>query len=144
MTILELVPDKFIVDELTGCWLYTGPLNKKGYGEIYYNHHKVHVHRLSAFLSGIILDWNDKTIHALHKKECPNKHCGNFEHLYAGTNSDNQRDMYDKGHIHHRKFLTQCKYGHPLEGENLYIAKDGRRRCNECRRRNARQHHHKL
>lgn len=30
-----------------------------------------------------------------------------------------------------------CKYGHPLEGDNLYISSEGRQRCRTCRRRDA-------
>lgn len=30
-----------------------------------------------------------------------------------------------------------CKYGHPLEGDNLYISSEGRRRCRTCRRRDS-------
>ena len=29
---------------------------------------------------------------------------------------------------------TLCKRGHPLDGENLYITPDGKRRCRTCRR----------
>jgi hypothetical protein len=33
---------------------------------------------------------------------------------------------------------SHCKHGHALEGSNIYVAPDGRRRCRACRRRNAR------
>lgn len=31
----------------------------------------------------------------------------------------------------------ECRYGHELEGDNLYISSEGRRRCRTCRRRDA-------
>jgi len=139
MNIMELFPDKFVVDPTTGCWLFTGGLTEKGYGKVRYKYHVVSIHRLSAYLS-LELDINDKSIHALHKKECPHKNCGNPEHIYLGDNTDNIRDAVGK-HYSPRKFITHCKYGHPLSGDNLYISPtDGRRRCNTCRRRNTKRH----
>lgn len=33
-----------------------------------------------------------------------------------------------------RRAMSECKRGHPLSGENLYINKHGRRVCKECRK----------
>ena len=35
---------------------------------------------------------------------------------------------------------TECTNGHPLEGENLYLTPDGRRKCRECVREAGRQY----
>ncbi len=32
-----------------------------------------------------------------------------------------------------RRLMTHCARNHPLRGENLYLWKDGRRRCRACR-----------
>lgn len=62
-----------------------------------------------------------------------NNHVSN---LAWGTKSDNSHDMVRNGrHNHARK--THCKYGHPLNGENLLVTAR-QRSCRACsRRRNA-------
>jgi hypothetical protein len=133
MTIIELYPDKFDVDPETGCWLFTGALGTKGYGNIKWRHYTVQVHRLSAYLS-LGLNLLDSTVHALHKPECPNRNCANPDHLYLGSNSDNVRDAIAKGtYVNPNKDKEYCKHGHLLLGDNVYIPKDGRRRCQICR-----------
>jgi hypothetical protein len=125
------------------CWLWTGAVDEKGYGKIFYQGNPVLVHRLSAHLFlGMNLYSN---IQALHKIICRNKNCWNPDHLYLGTNQENRRDAVKTGDAFNstaamRKLQTHCIHGHPLEGDNLYIAKDGRRRCATCRRNNAKRH----
>jgi hypothetical protein len=44
---------------------------------------------------------------------------------------------YKRGGGRHLK--TICAYGHPLEGENLYVTSEGRRRCRACHLRHVRE-----
>lgn len=115
-----------IIDENTKCLLYQGKLDRDGYGErVQFAYRKIRPHRAIAhFYLG--LDIDDENQKALHKLECPNKNCINFEHLYVGTAQDNALDRERK------HFKTHCIKGHPLSGENLYEYK-GKRFCKTCR-----------
>lgn len=75
-----------------GCWLWQGATNKKGYGHVTIEYITHTVSRLSAYLYlGLELK-NSRDVQVLHKLECSNKNCWNPEHLYLGSNDDNQRD----------------------------------------------------
>lgn len=53
------------------------------------------------------------------------------ENLRWGDGFDNQQDsVRNRSHVNSRK--TRCKRGHPLEGENLRILRNGNRECKEC------------
>lgn len=78
-----------------GCWLWTGAVNKKGYGDFYLQRGKrIHVmaHRLSYEMSfGAI----PHGLLACHR--CDNPPCINPSHLFLGTHLDNVRDAVSKG-----------------------------------------------
>lgn len=135
MTIIELFPDKFIIDPITNCWLYTGPINQGGYGTAMYRGNQLTIHRLSAFLSGLIIDITDSKIYVLHNIECLNKNCGNYEHLHTGNQYDNMQDAIKKGtHVSVIK-KGVCKNGHELTDNNVYTTpKSGDRRCLQCKK----------
>jgi hypothetical protein len=81
------------VVETEGCWLWTGTINKAGYGQITPRKgHKALAHRLSwMMLRGDI----PPGMCVLH--HCDNPPCVNPEHLFIGTAKDNMQDMYRKG-----------------------------------------------
>jgi hypothetical protein len=87
------------VDKTDTCWIYTGCLDRDGYG-IYYdqpNKKQHRAHRFSAILAG--LDIKGKVV--CH--HCDNPRCVNPEHLFVGTQQDNLRDMIaKKRHYHNR------------------------------------------
>lgn len=75
-----------------GCWLWTASTNAKGYGQFgVANGRCVLTHRFSFELHHGPLDgrW------ALHR--CDNPPCVNPDHLYAGTVTENVRDMLARG-----------------------------------------------
>lgn len=120
-----------IIDEITGCWLFQGSINKKGYGHIRFNARVMEVHRVSAHLFlGLIFGSGE---HALHKLECPNKNCWNPDHLYVGTNDENIRDRQLLGHtINNDMFKTHCIWNHEFTKENTFIDANGKRNCRTC------------
>lgn len=98
------------VDFQTNCWLFTGRVtHQKGYGRIEINGKRYFVQRLALVV------WRDfdidSELFALHKQECPNKHCFNPEHLYAGNAQDNLNDAKALGHLSN----GLCHKGHKLK-----------------------------
>jgi hypothetical protein len=80
------------VDKSGDCWLWTGHRGCKGYGAAWAEGRHQAAHRVSWELAfGAIPDG----LHVLH--HCDNPPCVNPDHLWLGTNSDNQRDCVAKG-----------------------------------------------
>lgn len=78
---------RFVVDDETGCWNWTGPITFGGYPcAIQYQYHKHAAHRLIYELyEGVVADH----MHVHH--ECNNKCCVNPAHLRPLTRSDHRR-----------------------------------------------------
>lgn len=76
----------------TGCFLYNGSTNIKGYGRTCFRNKVVGSHRLSYELTNGAI--NDRTIFVCHS--CDNPSCINPKHLWLGTHSENMNDMMKK------------------------------------------------
>ena len=81
----------------TGCVLWKGARNSKGYGVVSYKGTLHLTHRLSYTEAHPEEDIGDKVI--LHM--CDNRACINPEHLTSGTSMDNTQDMIRKGRMKH-------------------------------------------
>lgn len=55
-----------------------------------------------------------------------------LSNLAWGTHLDNMRDQRKHG-THRNRRKTHCPAGHPYEGKNLLVDKNGHRRCAICR-----------
>jgi len=95
------------IDPATGCWIWQGTCNHKGYG-LYRGTDYGGVYTRSAHRLALELKLGRPIrlgLHVLHS--CDNPPCCNGEHLREGTVSDNQRESYDKGrHIPTRGELS--------------------------------------
>lgn len=90
----------FIEGEKDNCWLWFGSLNEDGYGRFICNYEYYFAHRVSYLYYNSLLK---STLLVLHKRECFNKNCVNPNHLYSGTQKDNQEDrsiVYPESYNH--------------------------------------------
>lgn len=99
------------VDEMNGCWLWMGAVMPNGYGVINMrlddNNCNRLVHRVSAWVFTGFDIFSE--IQILHR--CDVRRCFNPSHLFRGTQLDNIRDAWNKGHLNnemqrHPKKLT--------------------------------------
>jgi hypothetical protein len=102
---------------VNGHWLWTGAVQSrlKQYGEMGIGGYNYSVNRLSLYCYTDSFDIDNPEIQALHKNECNIKNCFNPEHLYAGTNSENQQDL---SRLIQATSTFRC--GHARTPENTY------------------------
>ena len=106
------------------CWIWTGGVFNNGYGAIWFKGRNRGVHIIAAIL---YMDYElpahwDPLYQVNHK--CNNRLCFNPEHLYIGTQSQNNSDI-----AKHRGNV--CKYGHVGE---MNTNSFGCRYCKACNR----------
>lgn len=119
-TVLERFIEKYIVDPITGCWLWTARINTNGYGHFFHNGTMRDAHRVSYELhvgtvpDGLELD---------HK--CRVRRCVNWDHLEPVTHKVNVHRGVGACANNARK--THCPKGHPYDELNsevqTYISK---------------------
>jgi len=92
MTSIERFFDKVLPEPNSGCWLWTGAVNSKGYGSFSLDGKLMTAHRASWLIhkrrgtGGLMI---------CHR--CDTRTCVNPDHMFLGTNTDNQRDSIQKG-----------------------------------------------
>ena len=115
------------------CWVWVGPTNDKGYGQIRVGGRGSRcllVHRLSWELHYGPIPPGMCVLH-----HCDNPPCVRPDHLFLGTLADNNRDMYRKGRDNNgQRAKLFCPRGHPYSGANLYMHPNGSRNCRTCHR----------
>ncbi len=128
---IQRFEEKVLPEPNSGCWLWTGALAGKGYGNFWNGAKNEYAHRFSYRLHrseiavGLQID---------HK--CRNICCVNPDHLEPVTCAENLRrgDMGRFGTSNHNAVKERCPKGHTYSGDNLYLRPDGSRECRECLR----------
>lgn len=109
------------------CWLWRGAIDKDGgYGRVNIDHKCLYLHRVTyeRFVGAIA-----KGLHVDHL--CRVRACCNPDHLEAVSPMTNSRRGM-------RGSQPECKNGHPLSGDNLYVNQGRKpqyvhRVCRTCR-----------
>ena len=112
------------VSRTDSCWLWTGYINKDGYGE-YKSEYLVTrlAHRIAYALDKGALP----TLPLDHL--CRHRHCVNPDHLEPVTQEVNTR----RSNVGlHEANKTHCPHGHPYDEENT-IRHNGKRFCRQCK-----------
>jgi hypothetical protein len=128
---------KITVDQGTGCWIFTGALNSKGYGCIAVDgdgtirlaHRAAYELLIDRIPAGMVID------HAV----CAVKRCCNPAHLEVVTVRENNRRAVAAGLAYpalaaRNAAKTHCAHGHEFSDENTRLDRQGWRVCVACRR----------
>lgn len=128
------------VDKRDGCWEWTGARARNGRAVIRVNKHRmVAAARVSWGIANGVPFPEDRF--ACHT--CDNPGCVNPDHIFPGTNRENQLDAIAKGR-NPRSAKTHCKWGHPLSGSNIYLWTNSthtKRLCKSCGRIKAKRYY---
>lgn len=84
----------------SGCFIWLGATNNRGYGILTTNGENILAHRLAYEFEHGKFDQEKQVLH-----HCDNPPCVNPDHLFLGTASDNMQDCARKGRIGGQKKL---------------------------------------
>ncbi len=157
---LEQIWRRTIIGRGCECWLWSGPCNAQGYGQVgavkpdgnrttYRVHRAVYEYLVGPIPDGLELD------HLCHKpiacpggRTCPHRKCLNPLHLEPVTRGENYKrghhtDIREITRAYHRT-ITNCPRGHEYSESNTYMTPRGGRMCRECSRESVRLYRARL
>jgi len=127
MTVVTRFDERYIPEPMSGCWLWLGSVNGKGYGRLYSNGKLVLAHRFSYELhvgpipTGLVMD-----------HLCRNSYCVNPAHLEPVTQRENV--LRGESLVAKKARQTHCKAGHEFTKGNLSTFEKSGRACLKCKR----------
>lgn len=138
---LEALTERFwarVAPAPSGCWLWTGGRNNRGYGSVWWTGAPLLAHRVAfealigPIPAGLTLD------HLCHTNDsgcaggpaCTHRRCVNPTHLEPVPSRVNLLRGTSLMAQNARK--DSCKRGHELSGHNLMLNRKGQRACREC------------
>lgn len=130
MNVLDRLVARTEIDNTTGCWIWTGFTNEKGYGRMWVAGKLQRVHRLSWLEHGHQIGQGERLDHL-----CRNRACWNPAHLEPVTNRENI--LRGEGPTAANARKTHCAHGHALVEGNIRQRGGDRahhRECLTCRR----------
>src|SRR3990167_7597395 len=107
------------------CWIWQAAKTHNGYGRVKIQGHMYLAHRLAYELERGPIETNLTIDHT-----CRTPACVNPDHLEQVSMRENV--LRGKTITAKNAAKTHCYRGHPLSGANLFIRKNGRRRCRAC------------
>ena len=110
----ETIKAHSVENETSGCWEWFGTITR-GYGK--YKGYQAHRLAWLAFK-----DIPPLGFYVLHT--CDNRKCVNPEHLYLGTQSDNMRDMWQRGGRTHNTAIAKYNWDIVNKIRSLYKTGD--------------------
>ena len=96
MTAAERFWSRVSPEPTTGCWLWTGGANGRGYGQVWFANRQQSVHRVAFVLANGPIPQDRIVMH-----RCDNRPCVNPGHLVLGSHQENTDDMRRKGRERH-------------------------------------------
>lgn len=126
---------KFVRPKKSGCWLWAGTHNQKGYPKFWWNGQ-------TGLAMHFILQVAERPKPQPHFEPdhlCRTPGCVNYDHLEWVTRRINLLRGDSPIGINARK--TRCIHGHIFDEANTRVLASGERRCRTCERLNARRYY---
>lgn len=124
------------IDRTETCWLWTGPLNPKGYGVLRCTlvHRVVYEMLVGPIPAGLQLDHlcHNEDFDCLGGPTCVHRRCVNPAHLLPSTAKENTRRSRNTPAAKN-VLKTVCINGHDYSPENTAVY-GGKRYCRQCYR----------